>query len=163
MADEPEFTPITSQEQLNTVIGERIARAQAKAAEQFADYDSLKEKAAKFDEASNAAKSVEEKAAEQIAEMQKQIDGLTGKLTESESSATRARIQAKHKISDEDAALFLTATDADALEAQAKALAERLGDRKKGSPRVPEQKDITPKPADDDDGLRSLVRAMRGE
>ena len=44
MADE--FTPITSQEQLDQVIKGRIERAQAKAAERYADYDELKAKAA---------------------------------------------------------------------------------------------------------------------
>lgn len=41
-----EFEPITSQEQLNRLIGGRIDSVKS----QFADYDDLKAKAAKFDE-----------------------------------------------------------------------------------------------------------------
>lgn len=164
MADENEnkgFTPITTQEQLNTIIADRIKRAEAKAVEPFADYEDIKAKAAKYDEGQDAAKSVETKAAEQIAAMQKQIDGLTGKLTESESTALKARIQAKHKISDEDAALFLTATDSEALETQAKTLAERFADRKRQAPYVPEQTDTdTPTPKDED-GFGAFVSGMR--
>lgn len=37
-----EFKPIETQEQLDAVIGERIRRAEAKAAEKYADYDSIK-------------------------------------------------------------------------------------------------------------------------
>lgn len=40
-----EFEPITTQEQFDQAIKARIERAQAKAAERFADYDELKAKA----------------------------------------------------------------------------------------------------------------------
>ena len=39
MANEATFEPITSQEQFDQAIKSRIERAQAKAAEKFADYD----------------------------------------------------------------------------------------------------------------------------
>ena len=52
MADE--FTPITSQEQLDQVIKGRIERAQAKAVERFADYDEIKAKAAEYDKSQEA-------------------------------------------------------------------------------------------------------------
>jgi len=42
------FTVIETQEQLDQIIGERIKRAEAKAAEKYADYDSLKEQIAKL-------------------------------------------------------------------------------------------------------------------
>ena len=37
-----DFTPIETQEQLDKVIGERIRRAEQKAAEKYADYEDLK-------------------------------------------------------------------------------------------------------------------------
>lgn len=37
-----EFKPITTQEELNSVIGDRIKRAKEAAAEKYADYDQLK-------------------------------------------------------------------------------------------------------------------------
>lgn len=49
-ANAEEFKPITSQEDLNKVIGERVKRARP------ADYDDLKAKAAKFDEIEQAGK-----------------------------------------------------------------------------------------------------------
>lgn len=143
------FTPITTQEQFNAQIAERIKRAEAKAVEPFKDYDDLKAKAAKYDEGTNAAKTAEQKAAEQVAEMQKQIDALNGTLSQSQSEATKARIQAKYKLSDDDAQLFLTATDSEALENQAKALSERIADRKKQPPFVPEQLGHQEPPADE--------------
>ena len=149
------FAPITSQEQLNTVISERIERAKKTAVEPFTDYDDLKTKAAQYDQSQNDKKSADEKNAESIAALQKQ-------LVDSESARQRVAIQAKYKISDEHAERFLTATNSEALETQAKDLAEILIDRKSGAPYVPEQKDIEPRPADDDDGLRSLVQSWQG-
>ena len=55
------FKPITSQADLDRLIGERIARERNK----FADYDDVKAKAAKFDEAEQASKSELERIAEE--------------------------------------------------------------------------------------------------
>ena len=43
-----EFTPIETQEQLDKIIGERIARAKQSAAEKYADYEDIKAKNAEF-------------------------------------------------------------------------------------------------------------------
>ena len=43
-APKPEFQPITSQEQLNALLGDRLARERAK----FADYGELRDKASRF-------------------------------------------------------------------------------------------------------------------
>lgn len=55
-----QFAPITSQDDLNRIVGERLARERAK----YADYDAIKAKAAEFDKAAEASKT----------EMQKVID-----------------------------------------------------------------------------------------
>lgn len=56
----PEFTPITSQDDLNKLIGERVARVK----NQFADYKDLKAKASEFDKIAEASKSELDKAIE---------------------------------------------------------------------------------------------------
>lgn len=66
------FTPIETQEQLDAVIRERIKRAERKAAEQFADYDQLKEKTARLDELESASKSELQKANEELARLRNQ-------------------------------------------------------------------------------------------
>lgn len=55
-----EFRAITSQEQLDRIIGERLARERGK----YAGYDDLKAKAAKFDEIENQNKTELQKALE---------------------------------------------------------------------------------------------------
>lgn len=122
------FTPPASQEELNRIVEARLVRERAK----FSDYDELKAKAAKFDQAQTDNQTAEEK-------FNKRITELESEISSSKSEAVRARIQAKHSITDEDAALFLTASDPDQLEKQAKALADRVADRKSKSPVVTAQ------------------------
>lgn len=55
-----EFTPITSQDEFDKRLSERLARERSK----FADYDDLKAKASKFDEQEQASKTELQKALE---------------------------------------------------------------------------------------------------
>lgn len=119
-AGETGFTPITSQDDLNKVIAQRVERERAK----FADYKDVKAKAARLDELEASNQTEAEKFAARIAALESENSRI-------QSEALRSRIQARHGISDEDAALFLTATDEDTLTAQAKRLADREADRKK--------------------------------
>ena len=61
-----DFTPIETQEQLNAIIGERISRAEQKAAEKYSDYDSVKKQ--------------NEEYASQLADLQKQLKTQTEKI-----------------------------------------------------------------------------------
>lgn len=105
-----EFKVIETQEQLDAIIGERIRRAESKAAEKFADYDSLK---TQNDELAN-----------QVAELTKQIkakdetingnktivDDLNAKIKDYETRSVKTRIahevglpyQLADKLSGED-------------------------------------------------------------
>lgn len=119
-----EFTPITTQEDLNKVIGERIKRVESK----FADYSDLQARAAKLAEIEDAQKTAEQKAAERIA-------ALEAKAAAAETAALRSKVQATYKIDNDDAELFLTGTTAEQLEAQAKRLAERQANANAAGPR----------------------------
>ena len=83
----PSFTPITSQEDLNRVIGERINSVKAK----FADYDDLKAKASRLDEIEQASKSELEKAQERIAE-------LEGSVSQAQRAALVTRIASEEGV-----------------------------------------------------------------
>ena len=62
-----EFKPITSQDDLNRIIGERVKRAKP------ADYDDLKKKAAKLDEIEAANQTEAEKAAKRLADLEAEL------------------------------------------------------------------------------------------
>lgn len=126
-----------TQADIDRAVRERLARERAK----FADYDELKSRA-------EGAKTLEQRFAE-----------LEQKNAEAEARALRSDIAARYGISAEDRDLFLTGTDADTLEAQAKRLAARDVDRKKqGNTARSEGKSGVPK-ADDE---RQFVRSLFG-
>ena len=128
-----------TQADVDRIVKERIARVEAK----YADYDDLKSKA-------EGAKTVEQKLAD-----------LEAKHADAEARALRSDIAAKHGISAEDRDLFLTGSDADALNAQAKRLADRDADRKKSGNVAPKEGD--PKNhGKTDAGLREFTSQLFG-
>lgn len=70
---ETQETRTFTQDEVNQMIGERLGRERAK----YADYEELKEKATKFDEAEEASKSELQKATERADALQKKLDDLT--------------------------------------------------------------------------------------
>lgn len=61
-----------TQEELDSIIQARVSKERAK----YSDYEALKEKASKFDEAEEASKSDLQKATERAEALQKQLDDL---------------------------------------------------------------------------------------
>lgn len=102
-----------TQEELNAIVGTRLREERAK----YADYETLKEKAAKFDAAEEASKTELQKATEKAASLQEQLDKLT--------AANEART-IRDKISTETGvpANLLTGADEETCKAQAKAILE---------------------------------------
>lgn len=115
-----EFKPITSQEDLNKVISERITRERAK----FSDYKDVKAKAAQYEQLEESQKSEIQRATDKATAAERERD-------EARSEAMRLRVAAKFGISDEDADLFLTGKDEDSLTAQARRLSDREAANKK--------------------------------
>ncbi|WP_235738990.1 DUF4355 domain-containing protein [Nocardioides alcanivorans] len=144
-----EFKVITSQDELNRIIGERVKRAKP------ADYDDLKAKAAKLDEIEQANQTEAEKAAKRLAD-------LEAELTNTRRESTRLKIAADHGITDaDDIELFLTGTDEETLTKQAKRLADRDADRKKNGNHVPREGQTPVLTAGDED-RRAFVRNLTG-
>lgn len=148
-ADAPEFTPITSQDELDRRIGDRLARERSK----FADYDDLKAKAEKFDQADAANKSELQKAQDALAERDAKLAELPktirGQVLRFASAASAAGF-----IDPEDALLGIDHTvdlaDVDAVKAALVDLAERKPHLVRAEP----TKRVTrrPKPAGEDNG-----------
>lgn len=128
-----EFKPITSQDDLNQVIADRLARERAK----FADYKDVKAKAAKLDELELANQTEAEKQAKRLAD-------LEAELNSTRTNELRLKIASKFGVSTEpgegdspsDAELFLTGSDEETLTNQAKRLAARTAASKKSGNHV---------------------------
>lgn len=138
-----EFTPPASQDELNRIIGERLARERAK----FADYEDLKRKAAEHDKAVEAARTEQEKAVE-AAKNEGRTEALSVANTRLVAAEARA-LAAEAKFRNPALAVRAVdlsgvtvnddgAVDADAIKAKLKELSDAepyLIDDKRGGPR----------------------------
>lgn len=117
------FTPPATQDELNRIISERVARERAKTA----DYADLKAKAAKFDEIDAQSKSEVEKATEKAAAIERERDQAQARLNRLEVALEKglSPSQAKRLVGD----------TREELEADADELLKDLGDSNK--PRSP--------------------------
>lgn len=143
------FTPPATQQELNRIIAERVKRAEAK----YGDYETLRAQAAEFAKLQEATKSETEKTAERIAA----ADAAVAKVPQLVAEQLRAALIDLHSISDEDAELFLTASDPALLRRQADRLvAQRATAKKQGNhvPREGAQTNATP--SDERETARSL-------
>jgi hypothetical protein len=105
-----EFKPITSQGDLDRIIGERVGRERAK----YADYADVKAKAATVDQVTAAAE-------QKTKEVEAALAGVPAKVTET----LRSHLVTVHKIDAADAELFLTATEPETLLKQVERLTAR--------------------------------------
>lgn len=144
-----EFTPITSQDDFDRRIGDRLAKERTK----FADYDDLKAKATKFDEADAANKSELQKAQDALAERDAKLAELP-KTIRSQVLRFASAASAAGFIDPEDALIGIDPTvdlaDADAVKTALADLAERKPHLVRDEPKkkLPRR----PKPAGEDGG-----------
>ncbi len=136
--DKPDDQTFT-QADVDHILADRLKREREATKAKYADYDDLKAKA-------EGAKTAEER-----------IAALEEQITASNREATKRRVQAAHGLSDEDADLFLTATDEEALTAQAKRLAERV-EQRASSNNVSPREGTNPKVGSDP--MREFTRGL---
>ena len=87
-----DFKVIETQEQLDAIIKDRISRAEAKAAEKYADYDDIKAKSADKDKQIAALSSKLDEQKTKYDEYDKQIADLNAKIKDYEAGAVKTRI-----------------------------------------------------------------------
>lgn len=89
----PEFDPITSQDQLDSIISKRVERERAK----FSDYDELKAKADQLQQIEDANKSELEKAQEAASALEAEIEELRmGKIRAEVAAETGVPVDLVH-------------------------------------------------------------------
>lgn len=133
-------------------LAERLARAKP------ADYDELKAKAAKWDQAEAANKTELDKANDRAARAEQERDAARAE-------ALRYKVAAAHGISTaagadgtpSDAELFLTGTDEDTLTRQAERLTQRGSDRRTRGNVAPRE---GTNPHAEQDDLRQFARQL---
>lgn len=111
-----------------------------------AKYKAAIEHSRKWEDRAKANKAAADKLAELEAGTKTETDQLRAELAEARQAASRFKVASANGLSDEDAELFLTASDEEGLEAQAKRLIE-LSEKKKPKRSVAiddESRDRTP-------------------
>ncbi|OBS01893.1 hypothetical protein A9W98_18090 [Mycobacterium gordonae] len=153
-----EFKPISSQQELDAVLKDRLNRERSK----FKDYDTLKAKADMLDQIEQANLSELEKANGRITSAESERD-------QAKAEALRLRIAVTHGISLDDADLFLTGTDEETLTAQAKRLSDRAAEqanaeaeRKKKNPIVSKEGTSTKTGTTTEEDDREFARTFFG-
>ena len=125
-----EFTPITTQEQLDKVIGERIAGVKAKYEgfedykKKAEDYDALKEKSDGFEQQIAALNKEINGDGEKNLGYKKQLEEAQGKIKEFETSSLKMRIAHENGIPYELAGR-LSGSDEEAIKKDAETMAKK--------------------------------------
>lgn len=126
-----EFTPITSQEQFNAMVGERIARAKATTSdevrkevtaeltEKYKDYDAMKERLAVFEKSN-------EENAKKYEENSKLIEEYKSQLAKYEMDSVKTKAAVANGLPIE-VADRLQGTDKESIEEDAKKMAQFMG------------------------------------
>lgn len=128
-----DYKPPASQADLDLLIEKRLTRERAK----YSDYDTLREKASKFDAAERDNKPADQRAADDVVAATQRAERAEAELAKATLQALKAEVAANKGIP----LALLQGDTREALEAHADALAEFRGeqpkDRSKPGPRVP--------------------------
>lgn len=148
------FEPITTQEEFDKAIKERIDRATKSATSKFADYEDLKKKAQAYDEAQEANKSELQKAADKIAQLESE---------KQERAKADAKRQLKAKVAKDKGVpeTLLAGDDEESMSAYADSLLEFAKNQTPSAPKDPSAGSFA-KNKKDDSEERAFVRALFG-
>lgn len=124
------FEPIETQEQLDSIIKDRVARAKEsalkEAAEKYADYDELKAKAESLTTQVTDLTNALDKATSTSGESEKTIAELTAKVAKYETDSVKTRVA--HELGlDYNAIQFIQGEDEEAIKDSANSLLSLVG------------------------------------
>lgn len=153
-----EFIPITTQEEFDRAITDRIKRERETLEKKYSDYDALKERAASAEKQLDELKTSFEESTKKASEHEKTVADLTGKITSYELTSLKTRIAHELGIPYELSGR-LTGNDEKELRADAESLSKLVST---GKPTPPPLKDPE-KNTGKDDGYKSLLSELKGE
>ena len=151
-----EFKPITTQEEFDAAIKERLSREKSK----YSDYDQLKSRVAELEEENVGLKSTIEATNQSKADTDKQLEELQSQIAGYETASLRTRVALQYGLP-YDLADRLQGTDEESFKADA----ERLAGFMKSKESIPPLKTNEPNLSDDkNSGWLELARELgKGE
>lgn len=153
-----EFTAITTQEEFDRAIGDRIKREKETLEKKYSDYADLKTKAADYEKQLGDLKTSLEDSTKKASEHEKTVADLTGKITSYELASLKTRIAHELSIPYELSGR-LTGNDEKELRSDAETLSKLVSS---GKPTPPPLKDSEPNKGKDDP-YRALLTGIKGE
>lgn len=150
-----EFKPITTQEEFDAAIKERLSREKAK----YSDYDQLKSRIEELEKENVDLKSTIEANNQSKADDDKQLEELKNQIAGYETDSLRTRVALQHGLP-YDLADRLQGNDEESLKADAERLA---GFMKKSQPVYPLGTKEPSSIDDKDAALKGMLHKMRGE
>lgn len=153
-----EFKPITTQEEFDKAIQERLNRQKENIEKQYADYAEIKAKNQELETEVSTLKTALAESNEKAGKYDKDISDLNAKIAGYETANMRTKIALQHGLP-YDFASRLVGEDEESITEDAKKLAELIGSKEL----IPPLKDVEP-PIDGKDGAyKSLLENLNLE
>ncbi|EGR92927.1 capsid assembly scaffolding protein Gp46 family protein [Streptococcus oralis] len=152
-----EFKPITTQEEFDNAIKERLSREKSK----HSDYDQLKSRVTELEKENVGLKSTIEANRQSKEDADKQLEEMQNQISNYETASLRTRIALQHGLP-YDLADRLQGTDEASFKADAERLAGFMKPVSKVAP-IKSTEPIIPKEDDDRAMVRNLVQSLNIE
>lgn len=153
-----EFTPITTQEDFDRAIVDRLKRERESISKKFSDYDELKDRSASYDQQLLDLKASLDEMSKKTTAHETELSERDSKIQAYETASLKARIAHEKGIPYELSAR-LTGSDEKQIRDDAEALA-KLIDRK---PSAPPLKTTEPATGGKDSAYKNLLTNLQGE
>lgn len=156
-----EFAPITTQEEFDTAIGERLRRERESISKQYSDYDDLKAKVKGYEEQIDTLNQSMKDSAEKYAGYDKTLAELQAQVKNYETSSVKMRIAHETGLPWELAERLAGETEED-IRKDAESMTKII----KPSPSTPRQKSSEPgAPAADpiESAYKRMLKSMKGD
>ena len=153
-----EFNPITTQEELDSIIGERLKRQKESISKQYTDYEDLKTKNVDLEKELTELKKSIESSASSKTELEKQIEELTGKVKAHDLSSLKIKYALENGIPYHLAGR-ISGDDEDSIKADA----ESLSDFFKSQIPPPPLKNTEKKVSGEDVAYQNILKGLKGE
>ena len=156
-----EFNPITTQEQLDSIIGERLKREKESTAKKYEGWmspDDAKKVKDGYEKQIADMKTAAESSAKKYADYDKQLSDRDAKIKNYETASVKARVAHETGLS-YDAIQFLQGDDEESIKASANSLKTLMGSTK------PEPTPLANTETNNGSGseLKNLLHTLRGE
>lgn len=153
-----EFKPITTQEELDSIIGERLKRQKESISKQYTDYEELKTKNVDLEKELTELKKSLESSTSSKTELEKQIEELTGKVKAHDLSSLKIRYALENGIP-YNLAGRISGDDEESIKADA----ESLSDFFKSQTPPPPLKNTETNTKGEDVAYQNILKGLKGE